>query len=165
MQCLISGKFAQNCSVSFYRTGLKCFNWNPFNKTIKKLDPSRTLPYLVPVFSSGTIILDEKTFPIDSLGHLRVCKSLLIVASTSAGGPERSGVRVSGQESLQRGQSCAPYSRTSSFLRGPRHWYWRVLQGAACVHVAWGPPRVCAAGAQHEQDQTCFVVWVGSQRI
>lgn len=58
---------------------------------------------MVPVFSSVSIILDGKTFPIDSLGHLRVCKSHLVVASTSAGGPESSGVWVSGQESLQRG--------------------------------------------------------------
>lgn len=92
-----------------------------------------TLPYLVPVFSAGSIILDGKTFPIDSLGHLRVCKSLLVVASASAGGPERSGVRVSGQDSLQRGRRCAPYSGTVSFLRDLRRWHRRVLQGAACV--------------------------------
>lgn len=62
-----------------------------------------TLPYLIPVFSAESIILDGKTSPIDSLGHLRVRKSLSVVASTSAGGPGRSGVQVSGQESLQRG--------------------------------------------------------------
>lgn len=39
-------------------------------------------------------------------------------------------------------------------------WYWRVLQGAAYVHVAWGLPRVWAAAAHREQDQTCFVVCV-----
>lgn len=109
---------------------------------------------LVPVFSSGSIIRDgKKPFPL-TLAHLIVCKSVLVVACTSAGGQRDLSLWC-----LAR-NPCREVDAVLHVAEPPLS---SVLQGAAGCSL-W-PCSSGVAAAQHEQDQTCHVLGVGSQRL